>query len=77
MEEETKENLKVKTLSKWTMFFAALWIVTMSILKWVGVFPSAEINDIIYTGVAVMAIWSPTYISIVLDKIKDIRFGGN
>ena len=34
-----------------------------------------DVTDIIYSGVAVVACFSPVYVSIILDKIKDIRFG--
>jgi hypothetical protein len=31
-------------------------------------------SDIIYSGVAIAAIFMPVYFSIFLDKIKDIKF---
>jgi hypothetical protein len=32
-------------------------------------------SDIIYSGIAIAAIFMPVYFSIFLDKIKDIRLG--
>ena len=34
-----------------------------------------EVTDIIYSGIAIAACFSPVYVSILFDKIKAIRFG--
>lgn len=36
---------------------------------------SVDVNDIVYSGIAVVACFSPVYVSILLDKIKALRFG--
>ena len=36
-----------------------------------------DMGDIIGSGVAIAAVFSPVYFSIFLDKIKDIRTGGS
>jgi len=75
------ENLQVqekkagaKVYSKFAMIFSSVWIAGLTILKALKVFEINE-TDIIYSGISIVAVWSPTYLSIWLDKIKDIRFG--
>lgn len=73
------ENLNVKkggakVYSKFAMIFSSLWIAGLTVLKALKLFEIAE-TDIIYSGISIVAVWSPTYLSIWLDKIKDIRFG--
>lgn len=74
-EKENKE-LTVKGCSKWAMIFSSFWIALLTILKGLKVI-QLELKDILYSGIAITAIWSPTYFSIWLDKIKEIRFGDN
>jgi hypothetical protein len=63
-----------KEISKGAQVFAALWIVTLTILKGCGIV-RLEIEEIIYSGVSIAAIFMPVYFSIWLEKIRDIRFG--
>jgi hypothetical protein len=63
-----------KPASKAAQIFAALWVATLTILKGIG-FVRLEIDEIIYSGIAIAAIFVPVYFSIWLDKIHDIRFG--
>ncbi len=70
------EPLGVKTYSKWAMVFSSLWIAVLTILKGLKIL-NLELKDILYSGVAITAIWCPTYFSIWLDKIKEIKFGDN
>jgi hypothetical protein len=64
-----------KEISKTAQIFAALWIVTLTVLKGLGLV-RLEIEEIIYSGVSIAAIFMPVYFSIWLEKIRDIRFGG-
>lgn len=75
--EATKEPTKIgaKVQSRIAMIFSSLWIATLTILKGAGKIDLA-LNDIMMSGIAITAIWTPTYLSIFLDKIKEIRFGG-
>lgn len=69
-----KKNNGAKTYSKIAMIFSSVWIAVLTILKACKVL-QIEITDIIYSGIAIVCMWSPTYLSIWLDKIKDIKFG--
>ena len=75
MSEKLKSS--AKEISKWSMVIAGVWISVLSIIK--GVFPGTfdlTVDEIIKTGVTLAALFSPVYLSIILDKIKDINIGG-
>lgn len=74
--EDTKEPVKIgaKAQSRFAMIFSSIWIATLTILKGAGIV-DLLMNDIMMSGIAITAIWTPTYLSIFLDKIKEIRFG--
>ena len=55
--------------------FAALWVAALSLLKGLGKF-QMEMMDIILSGGAVAAAFSPVIVSIWLEKIRDIKWGG-
>ena len=63
-----------KEISKAAQIAAAIWIVTLTILKGFGIV-KLEIEEIIYSGISIAAIFMPVYFSIWLEKIRDIRFG--
>lgn len=73
-EQQTEKKGGAKTYSKISMILGSLWIVVGTILRAVGVFVSTITeSDIITSGFAIMAVWSPTYISMWLDKLTKAR----
>jgi hypothetical protein len=54
---------------------AALWVAVMSILKGMGKI-NMEMMDIILSGGAIAAVFCPVFVSIWLEKIRDIKWGG-
>lgn len=77
MEKTEGENLTgAKSCSKWAMVFSSAWVAILTILKAFKLV-NLDITDIIYSGIAIVGMWSPTYLSIWLDKIKEIKFGGD
>lgn len=50
------------------MIFSSLWIAVLTILKGFGLI-GLEVNEIIISGVAITAVWTPTFISVVTDKV--------
>ena len=66
-----------KKVSKLSMIIAGVWISVLSIIKglWPGSF-NLTVDEIIKTGITLAALFSPVYLSIILDKIKDIKIGG-
>ena len=78
MESEVNEKKGAKEYSFWGQIFAAVWVggwnafqFTKDILNGTHI----EVTDIIYSGIAIAACFSPVYVSILFDKIKAIRFG--
>jgi hypothetical protein len=63
-----------KEISKTAQIAAAFWIVSLTILKGFGIV-KLEIDEIIYSGISIAAIFMPVYFSIWLEKIRDIRLG--
>ena len=78
--EEKKDGPGAKDFSLLAMIFAAAWIVVLSLAKalW-GILPFSsapfglEMFDIILSGVFIGGVFSPVFLSMWLDKIKDIR----
>lgn len=64
------KKIGAKLLSKGAMIFSSAWIAVLTILKGYGKI-ELDINEIIYSGVAITAVWTPTFISIITDKIKE------
>lgn len=58
-----------KILSKIAMVFSSLWIAVLTILKGLGKI-DLDIATIIGSGVAITAVWTPTFVSIVTDKLS-------
>ena len=72
--QEEKKKAGAKEYSKFAMIFATVWVVVMTVLKSVHVI-DLSISDIVASAAAVVAMWAPTFVSVWLDKIKQIRFG--
>ena len=70
-----KKKFGAKNMSKGSMLFSGVWIAGLTLLKGAGKI-SLTIQEIIYSGIAIAAVWTPTYFSILLDKIRDIKIGG-
>ena len=78
-----KMTVSAREISKWSMVVAALWIGILSIVKAVwplfsgGAQFGLEMNEIILSGLALAAVFTPVYFSIFLEKIRDIKTGGS
>jgi hypothetical protein len=69
-----------KNISLKSMIISAVWIGILSLAKafWSLVTEKAfglTISEIVLSGVIMAAVFSPVYLSIILDKIKDIKIG--
>ncbi|GHU13017.1 hypothetical protein FACS1894161_2460 [Spirochaetia bacterium] len=72
LENQEKKELGAKQYSLFAQIFSGLWIAVHTILKGMGI-EKLEMTDIVYSGIAIAAIFMPIYFSIFLDKIKDIK----
>ena len=76
VEEKTEEKtIKAKTASLWGQIVAALWVAGWSAFDFIKNFASIQITDIIFSGLAIAACFSPVYFNLLLDKIKEIKWG--
>ena len=81
MTEETKaeeKGLSAKDVSLKTMIIASVWIGVFTLLKafWgliTGKAFGLSIEEIIISGFAISAVYSPVFLSIIFDKIKEIK----
>lgn len=72
-EEKQKKGLKAKTASLFAQIIAAVWIGVWCGMRFIK--GEGTTQDIILSGVAIAACFSPVYFSLFMDKIKNIRFG--
>lgn len=64
---------KAKNTSLAAQIIAALWVAIWCAKKFFS--NGGETNDIILSGFAIAACFSPVYFNMILDKVKSIRFG--
>lgn len=67
------KTYKAKTTSLIAQIIAALWVAIWSAKNFIV--SGGRTNDIIFSGFAIAACFSPVYFNMVLDKIKTIKFG--
>lgn len=64
------KKIGAKVLSKIAMIFSSIWIAVLTILKGLDKI-NLTISEIVVSGVVITAVWTPTFISIITDKIKE------
>jgi hypothetical protein len=72
LEIQEEKKMGAKQYSLFAQIFSGIWIAVHTILKGMGIM-KLEMSDIVYSGIAIAAIFMPVYFSIFLDKIKDIK----
>lgn len=80
MAEETKteeKKLHAKPVSLIGQIVAAVWVAGWSAFKFIKNASAIDTNDIIFSGLAIAACFSPVYFNLLLDKIKEIKWGKN
>ena len=81
MSEEVKEEkgIKAKSASLWGQIIAAIWIGGWTAAQNIRDIISSnhiDIKEIVFSGLAIAACFTPVYFNLIMDKIKEIRFGG-
>ena len=74
---DKKKKGKAKISSLIAQIIAAIWVAVWSAMKFIKASGDINISDVIFSGFAIAACFSPVYFSLILDKIKNIRFGDN
>ncbi|PIE98618.1 MAG: hypothetical protein CR988_02330 [Treponema sp.] len=72
--EEKPKKLKAKTASLIGMILSVVWIVLWCSLKFIGVFSSIQVSEVLYSGLAIGGVFAPVSVGIIFDKVKDIKF---
>jgi hypothetical protein len=67
--------MKAKDTSLWGQVFSAVWVVGWSAYMFIAIPESLTMTSIIGTAIATPAMFSPVFVSIILDKIKEIKIG--
>lgn len=74
-EKKEKKELQAKPVSLKSQLIAALWVAGWSAFKFIREPMNISIKDVLLSGIGIAACFSPVYLSIVPDKVKEIRFG--
>ena len=81
MSEEVKEkkDIKAKDASLVGQIIASVWIGGLCLAVFITAIvrkQPVKITDIILSGFAIAGCFVPVYFNMIMDKIKNIRFGG-
>lgn len=73
---EENKGIKAKGASLWGQIIAAVWIGGWNAAQFLSdIIGGRHIsgNDIIFSGLAISACFTPVYFNLIMDKIKDIK----
>lgn len=76
--ENVSKKPHAKSASLWGQIIAALWICGWNAAQFVrDIIAGQHIagNDIIFSGLAIAACFTPVYFNLIMDKIKEIKLG--
>lgn len=74
--QEEKKELKAKPVSLIGQIVAAVWIAGFSSFYLIKNVETINIWDIVISGFAIAACFTPVYFNLIMDKIRDMRIGG-
>lgn len=74
--ESEKKGFGAKTASLWGQIIAAVWIAGWSAFKFIKGINDIAITDFILSGLSIAACFTPVYFNLIMDKIKEIKLGG-
>lgn len=76
--ENEKKGIKAKGASLWGQIIAAVWIGGWNAAQFARDIMNGQHiagNEIIFSGLAIAACFTPVYFNMVMDKIKEIKVG--
>ena len=77
-QQEEKKGIKAKGASLWGQIAAAVWIGGWNAAQFAHDIAKAQhvsATEIILSGLAIAACFTPVYFNLVMDKIKEIKLG--
>lgn len=79
---ETNENetkgIKAKGASLWGQVIASVWVAGWNTAQFIRDIINGQhisANDIIFSGFAIAACFTPVYFNLIMDKLKEIKAG--
>ena len=79
-EVKEKKTIKAKDASLVGQIIASFWIAGLCLAIFITNIVRGnpvKITDVILSGFAIAGCYVPVYFNLIMEKIKDIRFGGN
>ena len=76
--ENEKKGIKAKGASLWGQIAAAVWIGGWNTAQFArDIFKCQHVSatEIILSGLAIAACFTPVYFNLIMDKIKEIKLG--
>lgn len=76
--ENEKKGIKAKGVSLWGQIAAAVWIGGWNTAQFArDIFKGQHVSviEIILSGLAIAACFTPVYFNLVMDKVKEIKLG--
>ena len=76
--ENEKKGIKAKGASLWGQIAAAVWIRDSNAAQFArAIFTCQHVSatDIILSGLAIAACFTPIYFNLIMDKVKEIKLG--
>ena len=76
---EKEKGIHAKPASLWAQIIAAVWVAgwcTFQFVKEIMGGNYIPITDFIFSGFAIAACFVPVYFNLIMDKIKEIKLGG-
>ena len=73
-----KKGVKAKSASLWGQIVAAVWIGGWNAAQFTSSIIHGEHisgNDIIFSGLAIAACFTPVYFNLIMDKVREIKAG--
>lgn len=64
--------MHAKSVSKATMLLASVWIAVLTLMKGLGKI-DLSVRDIVVAALVIVSLWCPTYVSVYLDKWKELK----
>lgn len=69
--------MKAKNVTLIAQIVAGVWVAGWHAYKFITSPESITTIDVIVSGATIAACFLPVYFNMILDKIKDIKFGGS
>lgn len=73
---EEKKGIKAKDASLWGQIIAAVWVAgwhTAQFARDIAAGSHINSSDIIFSGLAIAACFTPVYFNLIMEKVKDIK----